>query len=39
MRRKHYVSPYGLAQIYAALNRNDDTFKWLEAAMAIMLSG
>jgi Tfp pilus assembly protein PilF len=29
---KHYVSPYGLAQIYAALNRNKDTFKWLEAA-------
>jgi TolB-like protein/DNA-binding winged helix-turn-helix (wHTH) protein len=29
---KHYVSPYGLAQIYAALNRNEDTFKWLEAA-------
>ena len=29
---KRYVSPYGLAQIYAALNRKDDTFKWLQAA-------
>ena len=29
---KRYVSPYGLAQIYAALNRDGDTFKWLEAA-------
>jgi hypothetical protein len=29
---KRYVSPYGLAQIYAALNRDDDTFKWLQAA-------
>jgi TolB-like protein/DNA-binding winged helix-turn-helix (wHTH) protein/Flp pilus assembly protein TadD len=32
MSRKRYVSPYGLAQIYAALNRNQDTFKWLQAA-------
>ena len=30
--RKRYVSPYGLAQIYAALNRNDETFRWLQAA-------
>jgi TolB-like protein/DNA-binding winged helix-turn-helix (wHTH) protein/Flp pilus assembly protein TadD len=30
--RKRYVSPYGLAQIYAALNQNEDTFKWLRAA-------
>ena len=30
--RTRYVSPYGLAQIYAALNKNDDTFKWLQAA-------
>ncbi len=30
--KKRYVSPYGLAQIYAALNRNEDTFKWLQAA-------
>ncbi|HZW93229.1 MAG TPA: winged helix-turn-helix domain-containing protein [Candidatus Eremiobacteraceae bacterium] len=30
--RKRYVSPYGLAQIYAASNKNEDTFKWLEAA-------
>ena len=29
---KRYVSPYGLAQIYAALNSNEDTFKWLQAA-------
>jgi TolB-like protein/DNA-binding winged helix-turn-helix (wHTH) protein/Flp pilus assembly protein TadD len=30
--RKRYVSPYGLAQIYAALNNNENTFKWLQAA-------
>jgi TolB-like protein/DNA-binding winged helix-turn-helix (wHTH) protein/Tfp pilus assembly protein PilF len=30
--RKRYVSPYGLAQIYAALNQKEDTFKWLQAA-------
>ena len=30
--RKRYVSSYGLAQIYAALNSNEDTFKWLQAA-------
>jgi tetratricopeptide (TPR) repeat protein len=30
--RKRYVSPYGLAQIYAALNKNEDTFKWLQTA-------
>ena len=29
---QRYVSPYGLAQIYAALNRKDDTFRWLQAA-------
>src|ERR1700734_4087521 len=29
---KRYVSPYGLAQIYAALKSDEDTFKWLEAA-------
>jgi TolB-like protein/lipopolysaccharide biosynthesis regulator YciM len=29
---KRYVSPYGLAQIYAALNSKEDTFKWLQAA-------
>jgi tetratricopeptide (TPR) repeat protein len=29
---KRYVSPYGLAQIYAALNDKEQTFKWLEAA-------
>ena len=32
MSRTLYVSPYGLAQIYAALNRKDDTFKWLQRA-------
>ena len=30
--KQRYVSPYGLAQIYAALNREDDTFRWLQAA-------
>lgn len=30
--RKRYVSPYGLAQIHAALNEKDETFKWLQAA-------
>ncbi|MGZ7030279.1 MAG: TPR end-of-group domain-containing protein, partial [Terriglobales bacterium] len=30
--RKRYVSPYGLAQIYAALNSDEETFKWLQAA-------
>jgi TolB-like protein/DNA-binding winged helix-turn-helix (wHTH) protein/cytochrome c-type biogenesis protein CcmH/NrfG len=29
---ERYVSPYGLAQIYAALNDKEQTFKWLEAA-------
>lgn len=29
---KHYVSPYGLARVYAALNDKDQTFKWLQAA-------
>jgi TolB-like protein/DNA-binding winged helix-turn-helix (wHTH) protein len=30
--RKRYVSPYGLAQIYAALKSDEDTFQWLQAA-------
>jgi TolB-like protein/DNA-binding winged helix-turn-helix (wHTH) protein/Tfp pilus assembly protein PilF len=30
--RRRYVSPYGLAQIYAALNQNKNTFQWLQAA-------
>jgi TolB-like protein/DNA-binding winged helix-turn-helix (wHTH) protein/Tfp pilus assembly protein PilF len=30
--RKRYVSPYGLAQIYAASNKDEGTFKWLQAA-------
>jgi TolB-like protein/DNA-binding winged helix-turn-helix (wHTH) protein/Flp pilus assembly protein TadD len=30
--KKRYVSPYGLAQIYAALGSKDDTCKWLQAA-------
>src|SRR5262245_34343453 len=29
---ERYVSPYGLAQIYAALNDKGQTFKWLETA-------
>jgi TolB-like protein/DNA-binding winged helix-turn-helix (wHTH) protein/Tfp pilus assembly protein PilF len=29
---KRYVSPYGLAQIYAASNKKEDAFKWLQAA-------
>ncbi len=29
---KRYVSPYGLAQIYAAADEKDETFKWLQAA-------
>jgi TolB-like protein/DNA-binding winged helix-turn-helix (wHTH) protein/Flp pilus assembly protein TadD len=29
-----YVSPYGLAQIYAALNDREQTFKWLDNAYA-----
>ena len=27
-----YVSPYGIAQIYAALNDKEQTYKWLEVA-------
>jgi TolB-like protein/DNA-binding winged helix-turn-helix (wHTH) protein/Flp pilus assembly protein TadD len=30
--RNRYVSPYGLAQIYAASNKSEETFKWLQAA-------
>lgn len=30
--RECYVSPYGLAQIYAALNDKEQTFKWLQSA-------
>lgn len=29
---KRYVSPYGLAQIHAALGSKDDAFGWLQAA-------
>jgi TolB-like protein/DNA-binding winged helix-turn-helix (wHTH) protein/Tfp pilus assembly protein PilF len=29
---KRYVSPYCLAQIYAASNKKEDAFKWLQAA-------
>ena len=32
MSKTRYVSPYALAQIYAALNRKTDTFRWLESA-------
>jgi len=30
--KERYVSPYGLAQIYAALNEKEQTFKWLQVA-------
>jgi TolB-like protein/DNA-binding winged helix-turn-helix (wHTH) protein/Flp pilus assembly protein TadD len=30
--RERYVSPYGLAQIYASLNDRERTFKWLQIA-------
>jgi TolB-like protein/Flp pilus assembly protein TadD len=30
--RTRYVSPYGLAQIYSALDKKNDTFKWLQTA-------
>jgi TolB-like protein/DNA-binding winged helix-turn-helix (wHTH) protein/Flp pilus assembly protein TadD len=30
--RKRYVSPYGLAQIYAVSNKKEETFRWLQAA-------
>ena len=30
--KKQYVSPYGVARIYAALHRDRDTFRWLRAA-------
>lgn len=29
---KRYVSPYGLARIFAALGQDEDAFKWLQAA-------
>lgn len=29
---QRYVSPYGMAQAYAALNDREQTFKWLQAA-------
>jgi len=29
---KRYVSPYGIAQIYAALNDKEQTYKWLETS-------
>jgi TolB-like protein/DNA-binding winged helix-turn-helix (wHTH) protein len=29
---KRYVSPYGLAQVYAALNDKEQTFRWLQTA-------
>jgi predicted Zn-dependent protease len=29
---RRYVSPYGLAQIYAAMQSTDEAFKWLQAA-------
>jgi len=32
MLSNRYVSPYGLAQIYAALNDKEQTYRWLQAA-------
>ena len=29
---ERYVSPYGLAQVYAALSDKEQTFKWLQTA-------
>ena len=29
---QQYVSPYGLAQIHAALGDREQTFKWLQSA-------
>jgi hypothetical protein len=29
---KRYVSPYGVAQIYAALNEKEQMYRWLEIA-------
>jgi tetratricopeptide (TPR) repeat protein len=31
-KQQHYVSPYMLARIYIALDKNDDAFHWLETA-------
>lgn len=31
-RQKRYVSPYGIARIYAALHQDNATFHWLQAA-------
>lgn len=31
-RQKRYVSPYGIARIYAALHQDDATFQWLQAS-------
>lgn len=32
MTKTRYVSPYGVAQIYGALKRKEDTFMWLQRA-------
>jgi hypothetical protein len=32
MSSSRYVSPYGLAQIYAGLNDKEQTYRWLQAA-------
>jgi TolB-like protein/DNA-binding winged helix-turn-helix (wHTH) protein/Flp pilus assembly protein TadD len=34
MSKERYVSPYGLAQVYAALNDEEQTFNWLQTAYA-----
>jgi hypothetical protein len=32
--KQQYVSPYGLAQVYAALKMDVETFQWLQIADA-----
>jgi AcrR family transcriptional regulator len=32
--KERYVTPYGVARIYAALRETDETFTWLETAYA-----
>ena len=34
MRKKRYVSPYGIASIYACLGEKNAAFEWLETAYA-----
>ena len=30
--KQQYVTPYGVARVYAALEERDETFHWLETA-------